>query len=112
VTTHVSDDEMRAGMTTTKPYTAMILYQGPKYGTPEAGAIVWEHGRRNYGLRADGLLSIVCPVMDDTDVCGIGIFNCDLDTTVALMEEDPGVVAGVFTYQAHPVRSFPGDSLP
>jgi hypothetical protein len=73
---------------------------------------VWEHGRRNYGLRADGLLSIVCPVMDDTDVCGIGIFNCDLDTTVALMEEDPGVIAGVFTYQAHPVRSFPGDSLP
>jgi len=112
VTTYVSDDEMRAGMTTTKNYTATILHKGPKYGTPEAGAIVWEHGRRNYGLRADGLLNIVCPVMDDSDVCGIGIFNLDLDATVALMEEDPGVVAGVFTFEAHPVRSFPGDSLP
>ena len=112
MTTYVSDDEMRAGMATTKNYTAVILYAGPKHGTPEAGAIVWEHGRRNFGLRADGQLSIVCPVADDTDVCGIGIFDLDLDATVALMEQDPGVAAGVFTFKAHPVRGFPGDSLP
>lgn len=28
------------------------------------------------------------------------------------MDEDPGVQAGVFTYQIHPTRSFPGDTLP
>ncbi|MEV4537568.1 hypothetical protein AB0J82_27695 [Asanoa sp. NPDC049518] len=112
MTTHVSDDEMRAGMATTKAYTAVILREGPHFGSPETQSIVWEHGRRNFGLRADGLLSIVCPVGDDSDVCGIGIFDLDLDATVAVMADDPGVVAGIFTFTAHPVRSFPGDRLP
>ncbi|GIF77773.1 hypothetical protein [Asanoa siamensis] len=112
MTTYVSDDDMRAGLATTKPYTAVILRAGPKFGTPEAEPLVWEHGRRNFGLRADGALSIVCPVLDDTDVCGIGVFDRDLDATVAIMEEDPAVRAGVFTFTAHPTRGFPGDRLP
>ena len=28
------------------------------------------------------------------------------------MDDDPGVQAGVFTYEVHPVRGFPGDGLP
>jgi hypothetical protein len=111
MTTFVSDDEMRAGMATTRPYTAVILHAGPAYHTPEAKAVIWEHGRRNFGLRADGQLNIVCPVTDDTDVCGIGLFNLDPAATRAVMDEDPGVIAGVFTYEVHPVRGFPGDAL-
>ncbi|MBO2450887.1 hypothetical protein J4573_27585 [Actinomadura barringtoniae] len=112
MTTYVSDDEMRAGMATTKAYTAVILLPGPEYGTAEAAPIVWEHGRRNFGLRADGVLDIVCPVTDGGgEVCGIGIFNADLEATRAVMAEDPGVKAGVFTFTAYPVRSFPGDQL-
>ncbi len=111
MTTFVSDDDMRAGMANTKPYTAVILYAGPRYATEDARPIVWEHGRRNFGLRADGLLNIVCPVTDDTDVCGIGILDADMDTARVLMDDDPGVREGVFTYRLHPVRSFPGDQL-
>ena len=33
----------------------------------EAWPIVWEHGRRNFALRADGLVSIILPVADDGD---------------------------------------------
>jgi len=29
-----------------------------------------------------------------------------------IMDEDPGVAAGVFVYELHPCRGFPGDSLP
>ena len=29
-----------------------------------------------------------------------------------IMDEDSAVQAGVFTYAVHPIRSFPGDSLP
>jgi hypothetical protein len=29
-----------------------------------------------------------------------------------IMDSDPGVQAGIFTYEVHPSRSFPGDSLP
>jgi hypothetical protein len=31
---------------------------------------------------------------------------------IAIMDGDPGVQAGIFTYEVHPVRSFPGDALP
>jgi len=45
-------------------------------------------------------------------VQGIAIFNADAEETKKIMDEDPGVVEGVFIYEMHPVRSFPGDSLP
>ncbi|MBO3749979.1 hypothetical protein J5X84_28190 [Streptosporangiaceae bacterium NEAU-GS5] len=111
MTTYVSDDEMRAGMAAAKDYSAVILKAGPRYATPEAAPIIREHARRNFGLRADGLLDVVCPVMDDSEVCGIGIFNADPETVRALMADDPGVKAGVFTFTVHPVRGFPGDRL-
>jgi hypothetical protein len=58
------------------------------------------------------LLAVVCPVPDDSDVCGVGIFTAPPDQVARLMDEDPGVAAGVFTYHVHPCRSFPGDGLP
>ncbi|MEV4637288.1 hypothetical protein AB0J80_08045 [Actinoplanes sp. NPDC049548] len=112
MTTHISDDEMRALLPTTRPFTAVILKAGPNRGSPDAGSIVWEHGRRNFGLRAEGVLAIVCPVTDGSDVSGIAIFNLDVAATRAVMDEDPGVKAGVFTYEAHACLGFPGDALP
>ncbi len=79
---------------------------------PGVEKIVWEHGRRNFALRAEGILSIVCPVLDESDVRGIGIFNATAEETKKIMDEDPGVRAGVFVYEVHPSRSFPGDCLP
>jgi hypothetical protein len=85
---------------------------GPGYGQPGTDEVVWEHGRRNFSLRADKLLAIVCPVRDDSDVCGIAIFDGGVDEVRRIMDDDPGVRAGVFTYEVHPCRSFPGDALP
>jgi hypothetical protein len=108
----ITDEQMRALLPTTKAYTAVILKAGPNYLTDGRDAIVWEHGRRNFALRADGRLAIVCPVNDDSDVNGIGVFNLDAEQTREVMDDDPGVRAGVFTYEVHPCRSFPGDTLP
>ena len=110
--TTISDEFMMQMMTTTKTYTAIILKAGPNIGREDVKQIIWEHGRRNFALRADGLLSIVCPVMDASEVKGIGIFNAGEAETKKIMDEDPGVAAGVFVYEAHPCRSFPGDNLP
>ncbi|GAC1358128.1 MAG: hypothetical protein NVS2B12_28930 [Ktedonobacteraceae bacterium] len=63
-------------------------------------------------LRAAGLLPIICRVTDDSDVAGIGIFNASVEEVKKIMDEDPGVRAGVFIYEVHPSRSFPGDCLP
>jgi hypothetical protein len=108
----ITDDYMRSSISLNKPYSFVLLNKGPNYGAPGSDKIIWEHGRRNFALRANGVLAIVCPVVDDSERCGIGIFNADPAAAVRLLEDDPGVQAGVFTYEVHPVRSFPGDSLP
>ena len=107
----ISDDNMNALLKTTKDYSVVILKPGPNRGRPGVEKIVWEHGRRNLSLRADGQLSIVCPIPAE-DVNGIGIFNATVEETVKIMEGDPGVREGVFVYDVYPSRSFPGDSLP
>ncbi len=110
--TAISDEFMRDMLARSRPYTVMLLTAGPEYGKDGAEEIVWEHGRRNFALRAAGTLSIVLPVVDDSAVCGIGIFNADADEVRQIMDGDPGVRAGVFTYEIHPGRGFPGDGLP
>ena len=108
----ITDEYMRAMLPTTKEYTAVVLKVGPDRRMQGVDRIVWEHGRRNFSLRADGVLSIVCPVPGGEELNGIAIFNASVDETRAIMDGDPGVQAGVFVYEVHPCRSFPGDSLP
>ena len=74
--------------------------------------IIWEHGRRNFSLRADGVLAIVCPIADNSGTVGVGIFNDSTEKVKEIMDEDPAVKEGVFVYEVHPCRSFPGDCLP
>ena len=107
-----TDEEMGRLLPTAKTYSVVILQRGPKFGDESSPGIVWEHGRRNFGLRDEGLLAVVLPVADESDVCGIGVFAATVDETTALMSDDPGVAAGVFTYQVHACRGFPGDALP
>lgn len=107
-----TDEEMGRLLPTAKAYSVMILKRGPRFGDASSPAIIWEHGRRNFGLRDDGVLAVVLPVTDESDVCGIGVFAATVDETAAIMAEDPGVAAGVFTYEVHACRGFPGDSLP
>jgi hypothetical protein len=108
----ITDEFMRQSMTTTRPYTVAILHKGPAYDPPRSDATIWEHGRRNFALRAAGLLAIVCPVRDATSTAGIAIFAADPAEVERILEGDPAVQAGVLTYEAHPSASFPGDCLP
>src|SRR5260221_12250774 len=103
--TVITDEFMKQMMTTTKSYTAVILKKGPAYKMPDVSPIIWEHGRKNFMLRADGYLSIVCPIRDHPVMAGIGIFSADVETTKELMEEDPAVKEGVLIYEIYPTRS-------
>jgi hypothetical protein len=40
------------------------------------------------------------------------MFTTDPDETRTIMNADPGVHDRIFTYQLHPVRGFPGGTLP
>ena len=110
--TPITDEFMRQMLTKTRQYCIVILKAGPKKHGAGAEKLIWEHGRRNFALRADGVLSLVCPISDGSDVSGIGIFNASSEEVKKIMDEDPGVKAGVFVYEVHVCRSFPGDSLP
>lgn len=109
---NITDEFMQQMLDTTKSYSLVILKAGPKRNEPGAEKIVWEHGRRSFELQADGILSIVCPVTDGGAIAGIGIFNANIEEVKKIMNDDPGVKAGIFVYEAHECRSFPGDSLP
>jgi hypothetical protein len=45
-------------------------------------------------------------------VKGVGIFSTGKEETIRIMDEDPAVKAGIFTFEIHSCRSFPGDMLP
>ncbi len=107
-----TDEEMRQLLPTAQPYSVVILKRGPRFGDESSVGVIWEHGRRNFGLRDDGVLAVVLPVSDESDVCGIGVFAATVDETTAIMADDPGVAAGVLTYEVHACRGFPRDALP
>ena len=77
----ITNNFMRQSIAGTKKYTIVILKAGQCKTMPGVDKSVWEHGRRNFSLRAEGLLPIVCPVVDGSDVSRIGIFNLSVEET-------------------------------
>jgi len=110
--TTITDEFMMDMLTKTKDYCVVLLRAGPNRNMAGMEAFIWEHVRRNFALRAEGKLSIVCPVNDGSELCGVGIFGTGSEETRKIMDEDPAIKRGVFTYELHPCRSFPGDKLP
>lgn len=109
-TDHITDDYMRDRISKAKAYALIVLRPTPQYSAADSRPIVWEHGRRNMALQAAGIMPIVCPVGND-EIAGIGIFSTSPDEARAIMADDPGVRAGIFTVEVHPCRAFPGDAL-
>jgi hypothetical protein len=108
----ITDDVMHERLAKTETYTLVLLRATSKFVRPDVDPIVWEHGRRNFALREQGVLAIVLPVTDDSEWAGIGVFTASPEQVGEIMDHDPGVQAGIFTYEVHPVRGFPGSSLP
>ena len=108
----ITDEYMQQELAASREYCIVILRAGPQRNQPGVEKILWEHARRNFSLRAGGLMPIVFAVRDPTGLSGIGVFTGSVAEVKAIMDEDPGVKAGVFVYEVHTGRSFPGDSLP
>jgi hypothetical protein len=114
----VTDEMLKAALPKTRPYTIVVLKAGPNFEMPgpdrgtEVARIIWEHGKRNFALRTAGIMPIVCPIADGSGVTGVSIFDETPDTVDLIMSQDPGVKAGIFTYDIHPTRGFPRSALP
>lgn len=105
--TEITDEFMTQMLSRARDYSIVILRAGPNRSRPGAEKIIREHARRNFILRANGLLPIVCPITDKSDLAGIGIFNANIDEAKAIMDQDPAGKEGILVYEAHPCRSFP-----
>jgi hypothetical protein len=113
MTTTYTDEMMRERLAKAASYTLVLLRRTDRYGTDGTDAIIWEHGRRNMGLQADGVMPIVCPVVgDETGLAGVGIFMDGPDKVRAILDGDPAIQAGILSYTVHPCRGFPGSALP
>lgn len=106
----IDDATMRERLAGAAPCTVALLHATDAYVRPAVNPIVWEHGRRNMALVESGLLTVVLPVDDDTDLAGIAVFAATPDEVRTIMDDDPGVRAGIFTYNMHPARGFLGPS--
>ena len=100
--TTITDEYMYEMLPKTKEYTIVLLKPGSNTNHPDLQKVIWEHGRRNFALRADGKLQIVCPITMEADVNGLCIFNLSAEEARNIMDEDPAVKEGIFVYDVYP----------
>jgi YCII-related domain len=110
--TEITDEYMHEELGRTRVYTLVLLRPGEHYEKEGREETVWEHGRRNFSLRAEGVMPIVGPVPDDSDLAGMAVLDAPLDRAAEIMDDDPAIREGIFVYELHPVLSFPGSALP
>lgn len=113
----VTDEMLRDALQGIRRYTVCILKVGPGFQEPGPAREswvadpIWEHAKRNYALYLAGLMRIVCPVGDGSGTTGVSIFDADPDEVDRIMRQDPGVKAGLFTYELHATQIFPDSTL-
>jgi len=108
----IGDDAMRARLAGAAAYTMAVLWPTEQLVRPRVDPIIWAHGRRNMALIAAGTAPIITPVTVAEGPSGYALFTTDVAETRRILDGDPGVVAGIFTYELYPVRGFPGSMLP
>jgi hypothetical protein len=69
--TTITDEYMYEMLPKSREYTIVLLKEGPGANQENVQKIIWEHGRRNFALRSDGVLSVVCPVTEETGLSGL-----------------------------------------
>jgi hypothetical protein len=110
--TSISNEYMQEMLPKGRPYCVLILKSGPLRDQPDAEQIHWEHTRYLFQLCAAGKLAITLPVMDNTELMGVGVLNiADLDEAHDLLKQDPNIKAGRLVYEVHSCFGFPGDAL-
>ena len=110
--TIITDEFMRQMQEKLKEYCVCIVRTTPRRAQTGAHRLVAEHNRRNFALRAEGSLAILCQISDGSTVSAVSIFNASPEAVKKIMDEDPAVKEGIFTYELHVGHCLPGDMLP
>ncbi|GAB3897965.1 hypothetical protein ACFQ1S_18205 [Kibdelosporangium lantanae] len=108
----VTNEQIQALAATAKPYSLVLLRWGPKPTTDETRATIeLEHQRRMVSLRAEGVIAVLCPVVDSA-ISGMMIMTVPVEKATEIIAGDPCVQADLMHYEVHQCHGFPGDTLP
>ena len=108
------DQQIQETVANGKGYTLVLLWAGTVRDQDEAeeDRLQHEHLRHLFTMRNDGMLLLNGPVLDDSDLAGIGIYaGEDHDVVRALAEDDPSVKAGRLRVDVRPWFGIPGDTI-
>ena len=109
--TTVTDEQIQDLVRTAQPYSLVLLRLGPRRDQDGAEAIEREHQRRMVSLRADGVIAILCPILDDA-MAGMAVMTVPAERAAEIIAGDPCVRAEMMHSEVYPCLSFPGDALP
>ena len=96
-----------------KPYLFVLLRKGRNYEQPDTLKIIQsEHLPYVFSWREKGAIAVTMPIRDETNIAAIAIFNItDKDEAKKIMENDPAVIKGIFTYELLNAIGMKGDTL-
>lgn len=78
-------------LATIRPYTLLILTKGENYGINDTPRIIQsEHMPHIFKQREDGIMVLTMPVIDDTNITAIAVYNTtDKQEVQKLVDKDP-----------------------
>ena len=99
-----------------QPYFIALLSRGDRWNDTLGDDVADLVPRQLAFIREQveaGRYLLAGPITDDGPLVGISIIAANSAAeALTIAGADPGVKAGLFTYELHPVRGFPGSSLP
>jgi uncharacterized protein YciI len=111
----VTVDFIKQEIARAKTYYLVFLKLGPAERKDKAllNELQMKHLQHLFKLRALGKLVLQGPLLVDSQLRGIGIFNAASQEEVReYMNADPLVKAGYLTVEIYPWMGLPGDKLP
>jgi uncharacterized protein YciI len=111
----ITDEFIHKASESGRQYCLRVYKAGPNRDQPpeEVDKIQREHLRYLFQLRAEGMILINGPVIDDDELQGIAIFNTtDKEDVRRLADGDPAVKTGRVVYEIYHWYGLPGDCLP
>lgn len=112
----VTPESVQAILATGKQYTLVLIKKGPNKTVidPKTNqSMVMDHLVHLFTMKEEGKLPVFGPVLKETDLQGISIFNSTDEAEIKkILEEDPFVKDGHLIYEMYPWFSIPGFTLP
>ena len=96
-----------------RPFTLLLQKKGLRFSSEDAQQIIQsEHLPHHFRLREEGKVLLTLPVIDNTDVSAIAVYNAkDKEEIRTWTDSDPAVQKGIFVYELFQCMGMKGDFL-